>query len=264
MATKGSTFTFNKGMNRDLDKSVRTSDMYYNAENLRLISEGKDNTFSLESIIGNSEILSQLPLGEYIVGYCVVRDRLILFTTDEFEHVVKSYIEGSSSLEFECSGEMVGLTTTTTTTTAAPTTTTTPAGTTTAVGTTTAAGTTTTTTTTTVAPTTTTTTTTTPAPSIESNKYSLNLSGLSDEDSAEIDVTPDSMDTTTVQVDTGDGTGWFKFKHTFSSTNTGDFNLPIISFGSCDRFKQAEIVISDDDSIAGDCVITVTRMADPI
>lgn len=78
-------FTFSKGMNQDLDPSLRTQDMYYSARNLRLSTNNKPGTSqslqnSISTKIANSEQL--FDEGFIICGSVVIRDNLILFLTD--------------------------------------------------------------------------------------------------------------------------------------------------------------------------------------
>ena len=66
-------------------------------------------------------------------------------------------------------------------------------------------------------------------------------------DSLNIDVTPYSMDTTSIKINTGDGTGWFNI--TSTPAQNGDFNLTIELAGTPAVVnKSAQIKIEDDDS----------------
>jgi hypothetical protein len=75
--------TFSKGMNKDLDYTLRSNDMYYDAENLRLTTSGGSDNKILKNING---VLDQsavsIASGYYIIGTCSIRNYLILFTTD--------------------------------------------------------------------------------------------------------------------------------------------------------------------------------------
>jgi len=80
---KQTVHTFSKGMNKDLDYTLRSPDMYYDADNLRLTtSAGSDNKV-LKNIKGILDQGLSLDSGQYIIGTCSIRNYLILFTTDE-------------------------------------------------------------------------------------------------------------------------------------------------------------------------------------
>jgi len=66
-------------------------------------------------------------------------------------------------------------------------------------------------------------------------------------DDINIDVTPNTMDTTISKVNTGHGTSWFNI--TSGSAETGDFNLAIILAGTPPTGdRSAQVRIDDDDS----------------
>ena len=85
---------------------------------------------------------------------------------------------------------------------------------------------------------------------------SLELVGYPSSDNAFINVTPDTMSTTTTLVNTGDNILWLTLDS--ASAQTGDFNL-LISTGFRERLSNAscEIHISDDLGGADTLVITV-------
>ena len=76
-----------------------------------------------------------------------------------------------------------------------------------------------------------------------------------DTDSTSVDVTPDTMSTTSVKVDTGDGTDWFKISS--GSTATGDFTLEVTLLSYPTVNKTAKVTISDDAGEAADEDVTV-------
>ena len=76
---------------------------------------------------------------------------------------------------------------------------------------------------------------------------SLDISDVDTTDSLGINVTPNSMNTTSSKKDTGDGTTWFTI--TLGVTANGDFTLSIEVFGiPPHENKAAQVRIMDDDS----------------
>ena len=75
----------------------------------------------------------------------------------------------------------------------------------------------------------------------------LNISDVDTTDSSSINVTPDTMDTSSTKKDTGDGTTWFAI--TAGGTANGDFTLSIEVSGIPPREnKAAQVRVMDDDS----------------
>ena len=73
--------TFTKGMNKDIDYSVMPKEAYLDAQNFRLITNQGSSSGSLEVIEGNSLIDSHTPSDHTIIGYCNVREDMIIFST---------------------------------------------------------------------------------------------------------------------------------------------------------------------------------------
>lgn len=74
--------TFSKGMQKDLDKSLMSNNTYLHAENFRLVADEEGTTGALENILGNKGFVTSYSVAnQYICGYCMVRDTLILFMT---------------------------------------------------------------------------------------------------------------------------------------------------------------------------------------
>src|SRR4030042_1273069 len=86
MSTKAAIHTFKKGMVKDLDRSLLSNEAYLDATNYRIITGVGESTGALENIEGNKLINANInticPDGHKIVGSCLVRDALVLFTTD--------------------------------------------------------------------------------------------------------------------------------------------------------------------------------------
>ena len=75
-----------------------------------------------------------------------------------------------------------------------------------------------------------------------------------------LDVTPEDMDWTTVENDTGDGVGWF----TRPGAGTGDDDPFRVAFDeNLGGERSATITVSDDAGEADDEIITVTQQAAP-
>ena len=73
---------FTKGMNKDLDNSLRSSDMYYDAEDLRLVVNDKGEYGALKNYNGILNNTLNLESGQFICGTIAIRNELIIFTTD--------------------------------------------------------------------------------------------------------------------------------------------------------------------------------------
>lgn len=87
IATKIATNTFVGGMNKDLDKSVRPSNMYFDAQNIRVTADKTGTTGALVNIEGNSLLIStEIETGQYICGYCWVRNWLVVFTSTNYDN----------------------------------------------------------------------------------------------------------------------------------------------------------------------------------
>ena len=86
--TKAVTNTFSKGMNKDLDKSLRPSNTYFNARNTRVVSSDLDTTGAIENVKGNLQIIdvvgdngNGIPSGYYVIGTKKIEDWLVVWTT---------------------------------------------------------------------------------------------------------------------------------------------------------------------------------------
>ena len=78
--SKSVTNTFLKGMNIDLDKSLMSQDTYRYAENLRLVTENTSNTGTLENIKGTINVKDLSDIRGTIIGHCIIRNFLIIFS----------------------------------------------------------------------------------------------------------------------------------------------------------------------------------------
>lgn len=77
--------TFVGGMNKDIDKSLISSKSYLDAHNFRSITTKGGTTGSLENIKGNyllSGVGGNIDAGQFIIGTSEIRDKLVLFTTN--------------------------------------------------------------------------------------------------------------------------------------------------------------------------------------
>jgi len=87
MPTKAAVHTFKKGMVKDLDRSLLTSDAYLDANNFRIVTGLGESTGALENIEGNHLMnpgVNNICPDEYqIAGSCLLRDLLVLFITNE-------------------------------------------------------------------------------------------------------------------------------------------------------------------------------------
>lgn len=82
MANSKSILTFNKGMNSDLDKSLRDGSTYYRAENFTLTPSASDSVGAFVNTKGNIDTGITFALNHEIVGYVNLLASLIVFTTD--------------------------------------------------------------------------------------------------------------------------------------------------------------------------------------
>lgn len=80
---------FTKGMNKDLDISVLQKDMYLDAKNFRVITTEGSTSTALEVVDGNI-IQSNIAIssGYSIIGYGTIRNKLILFTTNNTNSII--------------------------------------------------------------------------------------------------------------------------------------------------------------------------------
>jgi hypothetical protein len=74
--------TFTDGMNKDVDKSMFSNKSYVDAQNFRMITSKGLSTGALETIKGNKLIDTLATANQQIIGSCELRDKIILFTTD--------------------------------------------------------------------------------------------------------------------------------------------------------------------------------------
>src|SRR5574343_1963168 len=86
MSTKSAIHTFKKGMVKDLVFSLLSNEAYLNSTNFRIVTSIGESTGASENIERNQPINLNIndicPDGHYIVGSCLVRDVLVLFTTN--------------------------------------------------------------------------------------------------------------------------------------------------------------------------------------
>jgi len=85
MANKTIVNTFTDAMNKDVDKSLLSNKSYLDAQNFRMITTKGNSTGSLETIKGNKVLAtagSLVETGQFIIGSCEIRDKIVLFTTD--------------------------------------------------------------------------------------------------------------------------------------------------------------------------------------
>jgi len=82
MANKIVVNTFTGGINKDIDKALLPKTSYLDAQNFRAVTSVGNSTGSLETIKGNKVISNTIvATGQFIIGSCEIRDRIILFTT---------------------------------------------------------------------------------------------------------------------------------------------------------------------------------------
>ena len=75
--------TFTGAMDKDIDKSLISNKSYLDAHNFRMVTTEGSSTGALETIKGNKLIsVSTILSGQFIVGSCEIRDKIILFTTN--------------------------------------------------------------------------------------------------------------------------------------------------------------------------------------
>jgi hypothetical protein len=74
--------TFTKGMNKDTDYSIIPKEAYLDASNFHLITNKGNSSGSLEVIEGNSLVDNNTPSTHKIIGYCNVREDMVIFSTD--------------------------------------------------------------------------------------------------------------------------------------------------------------------------------------
>ena len=112
MSTKTAVHTFKKGMVKDLDFSLLSNEAYLNSTNFRIVTSVGESTGALENIEGNHLINTGIndicPDGHYIVGSCLVRDSLILFTTDNTSDIPSGGNSRIIKVEFDEATETLG------------------------------------------------------------------------------------------------------------------------------------------------------------
>jgi hypothetical protein len=75
--------TFTEGLNKDVSKQVMSNKAYLDAQNFRIITTEGSTTGTLENIKGNKKISDiKIADGQMIIGSCEIRDKIILFTTN--------------------------------------------------------------------------------------------------------------------------------------------------------------------------------------
>jgi len=76
--------TFVGGMRKDIDKSLMSNKTYLDAHNFRIVTTKGSTSGSLENIKGNIVLSTGdvITSGQRIIGSCEIRDKLVLFTTN--------------------------------------------------------------------------------------------------------------------------------------------------------------------------------------
>ena len=93
--------SFIKGMDKDIDISLMSKESYIDARNFRLVTSTGNTSMSLETVDGNTIIGTKLQTGYYVVGYCNVRNNLIVFTTNNTNSkILKSIVTDGSLSAF--------------------------------------------------------------------------------------------------------------------------------------------------------------------
>ena len=83
--------TFAGGMNKDIDLSSLPKNTFIHAENFRIVTNSESTSTSLEVIDGNTiQSNISIPSGYEIIGYCNIRNTLVLFTTNNTYSVIYS------------------------------------------------------------------------------------------------------------------------------------------------------------------------------
>lgn len=73
------TNSFSKGLNKDINKINFPSDNYYHLQNGRVLSDTGNDGFSISNIEGNKLEIDNLYPDFIIIGYCNIRDDVVLF-----------------------------------------------------------------------------------------------------------------------------------------------------------------------------------------
>ena len=83
-------YTYKDGMNRDLSKTKTPNTQYYDAENIRIIANDTESSFSLSKEKGNVKKY-ELPSYSKIIGHSVIANYLVLFSasSDNRDSIVK-------------------------------------------------------------------------------------------------------------------------------------------------------------------------------
>src|SRR5208337_5215095 len=89
--------SFLKGMDKDIDLSLMSKESYIDAHNFRLVTSTGNTSMSLETVDGNV-LIQQVPSGYYIVGYCNVRNILVVFITNNTNSKILTSTVSDSSL----------------------------------------------------------------------------------------------------------------------------------------------------------------------
>lgn len=100
--------TFSGGMNKDLDFSLLKDNQYYDAQNMRLISDKEGNSFTLESLRRDGSFwTSTLGSSYYCVGSCWIDPYLILFYTTNHHDRTPSTAKTSKILRFRVEDDVI-------------------------------------------------------------------------------------------------------------------------------------------------------------
>ena len=83
-------YTYQGGMNRDLSKTKTPNTQYYDAENIRIVANDTESSFSLSKEKGNVKKY-ELPSYSKIIGHSVIANYLVLFSasSDNRDSIVR-------------------------------------------------------------------------------------------------------------------------------------------------------------------------------
>lgn len=88
-----------KGINQDVSKSKRLPEFYFDAENVRILATDSGTTGSITNEKGNTLVFS-LAEGQEIIGHAVLKDYLVLFSTDNStDKITRILLSDYSSVE---------------------------------------------------------------------------------------------------------------------------------------------------------------------
>jgi len=74
--------TFNQGLDQDSSKNKYDNTHYFSAENIRPITQDGLSSGAIENVLGNlRRLYSYDGVSHFVIGYTVIRDHILLFTT---------------------------------------------------------------------------------------------------------------------------------------------------------------------------------------